>query len=52
VVNKSKFALSALIEVMWRFYGDRMERALMRFAPTRCPDVPPPASPRGIIHSH
>ncbi len=41
MVNKSKHAVSLLLEMARRFYDSRMERAQMRFAPTRCPDVLP-----------
>jgi len=50
--NKSKLALSVLFEMVERFYESRMERAQMRFAPTRCADVLPPAPMRAIVHTH
>jgi hypothetical protein len=43
MINKSKLALLQLLEMVRRFYDGCMERAQMRFAPTRCPDVLPPA---------
>jgi hypothetical protein len=47
MIDKSKFALSLLFEMAQRFYHRRAERALMRFAPTRC-SVVLPATPRGM----
>jgi hypothetical protein len=40
MINKSKNALSLLLDMARRLYDGQMERAQMRFAPTRCPDVP------------
>ena len=40
MINKSKLALSYLLEMARRFYDGQMERAQMRLAPIRCPDVP------------
>jgi hypothetical protein len=42
MINKSKNALSLLLEMARRLYDGQMERAQMRFAPIRCPDVLPP----------
>jgi|HubBroStandDraft_6_1064221.scaffolds.fasta_scaffold61982_1 hypothetical protein len=43
MINKSKLALLQLFEMARRFYDGRIESAQMRFAPTKCPDVLPPA---------
>lgn len=51
MVNKSTHAVSLLLEMARRFYDSRMERAQMRFAPTRCPDVLPPVRSGGIIRT-
>jgi len=42
MIDKSKLALSHLLDMARRFYDGRMERAQMRFAPTQCPDARPP----------
>ena len=51
MINKSKRVLSHLLEMARHFYEGRMERAQMRFAPTRCPDVLPPV-PGGFNRTH
>jgi len=51
MINKSKLALSHLLEMARRFYDGRMERAQMRLAPTRCPDVLPPTTSGRFNHT-